>query len=1455
MEIYVLDNDFKIINTLYTEGGSNPIFDDRFKQYLSNGSSTFDFSIRILDDLGDDLIGGNYLLFYFSGRYIIHQIKTYKDIEGINNVTRNIQSESISLSLYNHHIKPTVIEGTITQALNYVLEGTQWKVGNISPSLSDVIGCLSVDKVTPCYSVLQSLIPEYDNIEYEFRVEPISSVVGKYNFYLDVYADGERGIKTYKRFEHDFNIEDMSRTGDDTNFYTALIGEGANGLTFTNHKWSKDLGDPCDKPVGQDYVIDKEAQAKLGTDKPIIGVYTSTTDSEEQLLLETWRALKQYTQTQFTYDIPITMTSKEYDEIGIGDTVYIVNTKFNPIVQLEARIGELEISFSDPTADNATFTNYKPIKSKIRDVNSNTFVQDAEDAILGHVGKLTQADILKIKQYLSDLGMHQAEIDKLLKKYKDKLPPKVDDTPGTNTGGGSTDGDTIDEEDYKFINIGGKIDNGLWLGDDRLQSIKTNKCAGITSTTNSNNASSASATEYKNALKYYEKFDLGIYGNGTAMSNLRSKSNKYKYYVLVPYWAKKFGLDPQLVYAMIMAESSGNPYCSVGSNAGYGCMQCERSVYFNKKQTITYYDGSTKTFTPSKSTMTPGKGKTTINGVSVDKNISNQIMFGCNEMRKSLKYFKYNIFAALCGYNFGLYGTDWTICRYICDKNGLKFVDKYGYTVQSSKVQSLYFKELEGMKCNWANTRKKFKSEKKLGTPNNIELYLRWYKIDNGQLPYVLVDGKKKGYGANKPSNVSVKDVNTTTKAGVATDVRNKIVAKAREIVDLHVKYKKATYDQKYRIVDDSKRFKAPKTISGISKPYCYDCSSLVSCAYKCVGLTSVYNRSCAAGTLIKNATAKSGYKFWKCTTSNLDNYALPGDIIMVAWKNVPSSPKPSNYDSYGITHHTLIYCGKKDGKHMIAHARGWKRHPNAIVYAPVYSELLSKGIILRPWDLAKLDAEAVNNSSSTATQKVETAEVTIKSKPNAVPQDFYNDKGLVKTLYEEGDTGKVIDNTSYPSTVSHIFLDFNNVNALLESDGNVEYYQGLIKLLLNKYPKKPIFVTIIPHVNNQNSDYVAINKLIDTFNKRMQEFVYKNRYVVLAGRPNAIMDTKNNWIKPELTTGGWKLKDKASADTYYQAYKKHLLWKGNGGDYNSKASTANVTLHRDFTYKFTTPLKSIKFNISKSQDPSFYSRLIFTTCKSSEPTKYTQAENIWLQGKDCKNGQLIPKADTTYTISCYYNPDKDIAPTRYLGSVSGVAKGGKYATFSAFYDREKMVENAKTFYSQMNNFVYNNTTPIDFNEPQDKKSSWTTGEKMHIDDHAFISYVLMGHKFGTSPYGNAKKNDNYKNSKVSWAVGKKSNEANIGKYFVEQGWVFYEADLLTYSNLNKGDIIFMDSAAEANNTDYMGISHTAIICEKDTNGDWISYECVNATPAFRKIKVKSLDSKNILFIGRIRKD
>lgn len=1514
--LYIFDNTkklLKLINT--TNTNSIKVYDDTYTSELITGAETYTASFKVSYQDQPIFLEGNYIGFYWQDNFKLMQIKKTTSIEHIDDVTITVYAEFIGIELYNSYVDKFVADGNATKLLETILMDTNYKVGYVSPSLDEEAFRVEATEVTSVYSVIQNATSILYECEWQFRTVPVDIKRGKFNFFVDCFANGERGTKRYKRFESDRNSYGMKRTGDITNFCSGIIPVGKNGITISNVKWEKEQGDPTNKPLGQNYIFDEKAHEMLNNGgKYVLMKYKSDAEDIYTLIHEGYAKLKELNKTKFSYEIPVYMTERDYEEIDVGDTNYVVSRKFNPAIQLEARITKFEISFTDRTKNSVTLGNYKEIRSKMKSLNKDDIVKDVVDIIKKH-GKLTASDLIAIRNYLNQLGVEKKTIDNLIKRYTDKV------VPDPIKPGDDTDKISEDTEDYRAINIK-KIDNGLWIGDSRIHDCIEYKCGAIkgkTPTTqpepDKKEDSSKTAKQYKAAVEYYAGFGLGKWSDKYSdVRNMRSKSNHWKIYAPVEYYSKKFGLDPQLVYAMIYAESSANPYDATKDPAGaYGLMQCERGTYFNKKMKIKYLDGKVEYFTPSYSNMKPGScGTKIINGVKVDKAICNQIMVGCNEMRARLEDYHFNIFASLVGYNFGVGGFQWVVMHYIKDRYKLNIVvTNNGRSAllykQSAAVKKKYWEVIDTMQAPWKNYRKKYKQVTGWGTIENIEGYLRWYKVVDGQLPYCIDSkGKKRGYGAIKPGTsnksaeatavsteaamtraASVKNAptwkiegNTTNTKGVAENVRKKIVNKAREICDLHQKYKKATYYAGSCIYDDSKRHRVSGTIHGIKNPYCYVCSSLSSCAYLYAGLRSVTAKyggaNCAYGTLVKSATKYSGYTLKKLTSKTIDEL-LPGDLIMLSNATVPSNvtvawaSKPGGSSKYATagTHHVVVYCGKVKGKRMIAHASGGHKWPRAIRYEDMSITYSSRGsmthwythgIILRPWDLARADKEAkVKNQSATKPTPPKdivddddgaTYEVTFKGLNSAAPKDFVEGGKLITNITVNG----VTDKTPYPKTVSHVMLAFG-VPALGDNvDNVVEDYTSLIKALLKKYPKKPIFVCQEPRLrSSQSGNYQQMNEAIDSLNNMMLDYCNKTKYVIFLKKPKDMCDTTDNhyWLS-SLTTDGYRMKDKASTQTYYKEYKKKILYFGEGAEWESDSATSNKMLDSQRVYTYNKPLKKLQFRVpatsSTNYNDSYYARIVFTAAKGF---KLIQPDTVYLEGVDCKNGVLLPKANTTYIISVYYNPDTTISDKAYLGSVGAKKKGSNYAQPLFKYSGD-LVKIANSYYNNNSKFSYNSTTPCDFKNPAENISKWKVGDKYHIDDSCFLNLVLTGWDYKKSPYGNEKKSNNNRNSNVSWAIPSTRDEADIGKYFVQKNWVVDVADLETFKNLAIGDIIFMDSDTK-NNGKFMAISHTALVIEKDKDGDYVALECTNglSNGVFRKVKVKSLSSKNILFVGR----
>ena len=1471
--IFILNSQLKVIKVLNIKG-DNVFYDDTYTQDLSTGVNTFEFSTNVTGIIEE----GNYVMFYHKLKYELFQIVEIEEEHKEGGITSHCYAEGAVLELLNGSFRGLKGDMSADFLMKKILDGTRWQLGYCSESLKTNIQMVNIDKTTQIWDIIQSYMGIF-NYEIDTRVTySAGKVIG---FYIDLYDEGELGRKTYKRFEYGRNVSGIIKKKDLYEWCTAIIIDcqcEVDNISFSQHGFSKGNG--------SDTILTETANDIYNAGKPYIyGVYDGNEVDGREAVDNALKDLKRRCVPKFDYDVTTALTYQEYMDISLGDTVRVSDTSFNPPLLLEARISNIELSFSDRNNCKCTLSNYKRLKTNALDLTK--FISGNK--------KLTEQDIINIKKYLAELDIDKVTMQKIINSLLEKNDDPVIIEPGKDDDSDSTE-EVEDTEDYKQIKLS-TISGGLWLGDKRIYDLKSSKPV--------SQEDSKVAQQYKDALAYYKKFKLGTRKDNAEAASIRSDNNKYKIGVMVRYWCSKFGLDTRLVYAMIMAESTGDPYNATGSSGGYGLMQCERSCYFGVKHTIKFLDGSTKSFTPSYSTMRPGsQGKTTINGVSVDKAISNQIMFGCHELRQRAEACHYNVFATLMAYNFGQAGMEWCVCEYIKDKYGLTVnSNKRGIAHQSTKVKEKYYKILDTHKAPIASYRQKYNNSWKAGTPTNIEYYLRWYKPNNGSLPYFKdKKGNKIGYGVIVPSSTAAQATGTAS-----SDKRKIIVDLAKKIVSQHKDQKIATYNQVPRTVNFDKPVRWRGTHYGMKNPIVYDCTSFVSCCYLKAGLNSVYDKRASAGTLVKSATSKDGWKMWKLTTENLDKYAKPGDIIMVSNYKVTSSNLNKTYMSKeGACHHAIIYCGKVDGKHMIAHASKWAFWPEAIRYEKA-DWYISKGksFLLRPWDLAKADKNTTKPDSPIDTNTV--SDVAFKGLPGARAKDYDN---LPKSVTVDGRT----DNVKFPSTTKYVFCHFG------VGDLNTTNYINLLKDLQHKYPKKPIFVAKEYYVNSNYSDAATVNSKIDTFNAIMKNYCNKTKYVIFLDISKGLVDSSGKLLT-SLSSDGFSFKDEASQKKYYGNVKKYILNISKGQIRDSSAVDVNVTLLTQKIHTYGKPVKTLTIKLPKSPEDSFYSRITFST--DSSTIKFNQPSDIYLAGDHCKNGAFTPKKSNKYTINVFRSVDNELTTKKYYGSVTSlytsklvkqtgqvntpgttlnVRKGagtrygilGKlkdnttvtlisktsnnwykikykdgsgyvssqyidnikdaadtttdFTNYKNFKYRKTLVKNAESFYKNKSKFTYNNTTPFKYSDPKSSIANWKTGGKIHLDDKFLMQLLTMGYSYSTMDLEN--KTNRNKASDVSWALPYISSEASLAKYFVEKDWVLDDIDYTKFSNIEPGDILFWDSDNK-NNGAFMGCSHTSICVGKDSNGNNMIIEG-DKDSIIRKIKITDRNVNNLLFVGRI---
>ena len=99
------------------------------------------------------------------------------------------------------------------------------------------------------------------------------------------------------------------------------------------------------------------------------------TDSEEVLISTGLRNLRKYCYPAITYE------ADGYFDLDIGDTVKIQDTGFAPMLVLEARVSEQQISFTNPSENKTVFANFQALQNKVSDSLLTRMAKLAEQAI------------------------------------------------------------------------------------------------------------------------------------------------------------------------------------------------------------------------------------------------------------------------------------------------------------------------------------------------------------------------------------------------------------------------------------------------------------------------------------------------------------------------------------------------------------------------------------------------------------------------------------------------------------------------------------------------------------------------------------------------------------------------------------------------------------------------------------------------------------------------------------------------------------------------------------------------------------------------------------------------------------------------------------------------------------------------------------------------------------------
>ena len=371
--IFILDKSKTIVDVLSNNGDSpqSPFFDDKYIQDLATGAETFEFTTISNNRTSKYVIAGNYVAFKFKNKIKMFQIMETKE-EHEEALYKFCYCEIAGLELINNVIREREIpSANVRQFFEIALADTDWKLGIVDAALI-LSSNIKIDRATNVYSLIQEHLNTFD-MEIEYRFEMSGNRIS--GMYIDVYKN--RGRNTGFRFEYGDNVSGVSKQVDMSELCTAMVGIGKDNIDFKSVEWGADK--PALKPLNQDFIVDVEAHKIWNNNGSyLMGTYTAQTESPHELLTLTWNELQRRKQPKMTYDIQVEMLQGYDDEINIGDTVKVIDNDYSPALHLIARIGRLELSFTDYRQNKCILTNFKEVKSGILSIDTIQAIIDGK---------------------------------------------------------------------------------------------------------------------------------------------------------------------------------------------------------------------------------------------------------------------------------------------------------------------------------------------------------------------------------------------------------------------------------------------------------------------------------------------------------------------------------------------------------------------------------------------------------------------------------------------------------------------------------------------------------------------------------------------------------------------------------------------------------------------------------------------------------------------------------------------------------------------------------------------------------------------------------------------------------------------------------------------------------------------------------------------------------------------
>ena len=344
-------------------------YDDELHEYLQGSAYTFTFTASADHEDAQYLVEGNKLAFvYREKEYYLNIMRVEADeyeitVEAYGLLFELLNEEkekysAASAMTFAQYMAVIDYEQTIKIGINEVADKkikTEW-------TGTDTI-------LARIYSLANTFSAEVEfvvELNDDYSLKQITMNV--YKEHTDEYQ-GMGTRRTDITLRYGVDVEGITKTSDITELYTAIRPFGKDGLTVTSlNKTEYDAEGNVEfsSPSGNRNILAVQARDRFPSnlmskenDRYIAKIFDYDTDNVNMLYGQALAELKKICVPQVSYEV------KGYFDTNIGDTVDIEDDEYNPIIYLEARVSEQVRSFTDPTKNKTTFSNFRELQSQI----------------------------------------------------------------------------------------------------------------------------------------------------------------------------------------------------------------------------------------------------------------------------------------------------------------------------------------------------------------------------------------------------------------------------------------------------------------------------------------------------------------------------------------------------------------------------------------------------------------------------------------------------------------------------------------------------------------------------------------------------------------------------------------------------------------------------------------------------------------------------------------------------------------------------------------------------------------------------------------------------------------------------------------------------------------------------------------------------------------------------------